>query len=79
MKKRAELYNPLDFKDFSHMKIFDEQIRDKAILNEQQQMEKHHQLMQQNLKLLEKIYRGKNYEMAQQEVEDRKDLKLKIY
>ena len=66
MKKRAELYNPLDFKDFSHMKIFDEQIRDKAILNEQQQMEKHHQLMQQNLKLLEKIYRGKNYEMAQQ-------------
>ena len=79
MKKRAELYNPLDFKDFSHMKIFDEQIRDKAILNEQQQMEKHHQLMQQNLKLLEKIYRGKNYEMAQQEVEDRKELKSKIY
>ena len=61
------------------MKIFDEQIRDKAILNEQQQMEKHHQLMQQNLKLLEKIYRGKNYEMAQQEVEDRKELKSKIY
>ena len=79
MKKRAELYNPLDFKDFSHMKIFDEQIRDKAILNEQQQMEKHHQLMQQNLKLLEKIYRGKNYEMAQQEVEERKELKSKIY
>lgn len=79
MKKRAEHYNPLDFKDFSHMKMFDEQIRDKAILNEQQQMEKHHQLMQQNLKLLEKIYRGKNYEMAQQEVEDRKELKSKIY
>ena len=48
------------------MKIFNEQMRDKALLNEQQQLEKHHQLMQQNLKLLEKIYRGKNYEMAQQ-------------
>ncbi len=35
-------------------------------------MEKHHQMMQQNLKLLENIYRGKNYEMAQQEAEERR-------
>lgn len=29
-------------------------------------------MMQQNLKLLENIYRGKNYEMAQQEAEERR-------
>lgn len=34
--------------------------------------------MKQNLKLLDKIYRGKNYEMAQQEVQDRKAQKQRI-
>ena len=33
--------------------------------------------MQQNLKLLEKIYRGKNYERIQQELQEREKMKEK--
>lgn len=34
--------------------------------------------MQRNLKLLQNIYRGKSYELAQQEVEDRKLSKQRL-
>ena len=53
-------------------------MKDNAILKEQEQIEKHHELMQQNLKLLENIYRGKSYEMAQQEIEERRLARLRL-
>lgn len=67
LKRRGEQFKPLDYDEIgNHEKVFIEKIKDSALIKEQQKIEKHHELMQQNLKLLENIYRGKSYEMAQQ-------------
>lgn len=62
LKQRGLLFKPADLSELDiHMRAHSEQLRDAATLKQQETIEKNQQMAQQNLKLLEKIYRGKNY------------------
>jgi hypothetical protein len=76
LQKRALKFKPVAFDEIeAHVQEYQQRSRDASHVKLQQKIEQHEAIAQQNLKLLEKIHRGKTYEMVQQEIEEREKQK----
>lgn len=72
LQKRALQFKPVAYEELAaHVHEQQQRSRDASQVKLQQKAEQQEAIAQQNLKLLEKIHRGKTYEMVQQEIEER--------